>query len=609
MADVTYGVNVEYLSTGNLSLPSSSLDKATSGFDKLQSSAHSFNGVLDSIIGGMWHLGVAAAEGIGAAVVGGFGLALHESIKFNEQMENSQVGIATMANAAEGLNGFLDPKEAFGNQYRLAGDVIKQMRQDAMKLPGTFADLQRIMTDISGPGENIGMGQANIEKMSAEAMSAAAAMNLPFKQVGMQIGEMLSGSARITNRTFRGLNTGYSAKDFNKLSATDRRHVTEDALGKMQAGKETAMGSWSTISSNFVDSLKMGVGIVGGPLLARVKDTMKAFNDSDKRGLAGIGEKIGAGLVKAFDMGEAAIRKWFPIIHTFAETMYNGFHRVFKQIEPLISGLVGKLANFMQDPAAFSKIEHLVGMLLAARAGGAILEGGAGMAGGFMKMAPGLAQMGLPLAELGPVALALAAALAVAAFGAAGFASALADSSSAMHGPAVHEAGLFTSNIAKIGVQIGVWWDLVKPVAELLGVALVWAVNQVLEMFLALITVSTAFGGALTSVVTWIGSKLGILGSKLGDDVVDDSLSEARRHEMDRNLKPIKALDAFAVPEKEAVKPPQHTTHIHKVEIKVNSNQDPSRIARAVKGVLMEEARNPRSAAINPSAAFNTRAF
>lgn len=608
MADITYGVNVEYLSTGNLSLPggSNGIDKAVSSFDALKGAAHSFNGVLDSIIGGMLHLGVAAAEGFGAIAAAGFGLAVKESIKFNSEMESAQTSIATMANAAEGLNGFIDPKEAFGNQYRLAGDVIKQMRKDAQELPGSFSELQRIMTDLSGPAENAGLGQAATEKMAADAMLAGSAAGVPLKAVGRELGEILSGSARISNPLFRALHMG-NAKDVNKMSQKDRLHATQDALAKLGGGGDSVKQNWSTISSNFLDNLKIGVGIVGGPLFDRVKQTMKAFNDSDKGGLAGIGQKIGDGLLKAFDLGEAAIRKWFPIIHTFMETMYNGFHRIFTSIAPMLHAILDKVAAFMQDPAAFSKIEHLVGTLLALRVGGGVLEAGAGLAGGGMKMGAQLAQMGVPALEaLGPVALGVAAALAVAAVGAYGFTSALTDSSSAFHGAAVAEAGVFTSTIAKLGKEMDNWVKNITPIAELLGVVLAFSINTTIEMFTGLVTICNIFGNAIMGIVSWIGNK--ITGPKLGADDVPD-LSIERDRNMSMNLNPIKRMDAFAIPEKEAPKPPQHTTHIHKVEIKVNSNQDPSRIAREVKGVLNEEARNPRSAAINPAGRFSTRSF
>ncbi len=616
MSDITYSVNVEYLTSGNLTGASSAgggLDKLTSGFKSLQNAASGLNGILDGVLGGMASIASSAALGIGAAVVGGFSLAVKESIKFNSEMENAQTGIATMANAAAGLNGFLDPKEAFGNQYRLAGDVLKQMRKDAMELPGSFSDLQHIMTDLEGPGANLGMGTAGVEKMAASAMSAAAAMNIPMKQVGMQIGEMLSGSARVTNRTFRGLNTGYAAKDFNKLSAKERLHVTQDSLTKMEAGRSSAQQNWSTVSSNFVDNLKMAVGVVGGPLVGRVKEVMNAFNNSDKGGLRGIGQRIGDGLVTAFDWGLAAFQKYLPIAETFVGSMWRGIQKIYHQFQPLFSMIEAMVTNFFNNPNMFNKIEHMIGKLIALRAGGAILEGGASMGGGLMRMG---AASGMGAATMGPIAVALGTAVGLAAIAVAGFTSALTDSNSKMHDAAVTTAASTAAATSRLVRELTDEGTGFKNVTELFGVGVARLGEHIMGAAADWAHTFNMLGDTAAAINNKWLSMLGI-----GNHVSTAEFGAISKDAHDSTIKDINAnfedaapttfikrLDAFAEPEKaDVAKPPTHTTHIHKVEIKVNSNQDPSRIAKATVGLLKEMARNPKSASINPAGRFNTQ--
>ncbi len=608
--DLTYGVSVEYLSSGNLGLPggASGVNKVTDSFKSLQSGISSVNGMLDSVIGGIWNLGAASVNVVSTALAGGFALALQQSIKFNQEMEDTQTGLATLATAAEGIQRGMTPQESFGNQYRVAGDVIKQMRKDAQELPGSFADLQRIMVDLAPAGETSGMGQFAIEAMAAKAMAAGSAMgpHMPKGQIGRQLGEMLSGAANVRNSMFRNLHTGYSAKEFNKLDEKERLHVTQNALDKMQAGKESAKQNWSTISSNFVDSLKIGVGVVGGPLMGRVKEVMKEFNDSDKGRFGKIGARIGDGLVQAFDRGLELFKRYLPVAQTFVTSMYNGIKRMVDQFSPIIEMLGTMVTNFFNDPMVFHKIEKIIGQLIALKAGASVVEVGAGAGSSLMRMG---STAGLGMAEMGPAAIALGIAIAAAAVAVEGFTSALTDSQSAMHGAAVQSASVVAAAGARLGRELTDSGSVFKQGSELLGIAASrsaeWVVGGIADLahqFNILADASYSLNRF------WLGlAGKGIL-DKNGADIADDA--HGRTVELANDIfaaNPfIKTMDAFANPEKAtAAKPPQHTTNIHKVEINVNSNQDPSRIAKATVGLIREMARNPKSAAINPSGRFS----
>jgi hypothetical protein len=144
MSDITYGVNVEYISSGNLELPSSVKDLEKNFGKNLLSGltgvANKFNGVFDSVAGSLLRAGATAAEGIGAALAAGMALAVREAIKFNQEMEDTQVSLGTIASMqGNGEN------NGFANQFRFADVMIKQMRRDAKELPGAFHDLQNIM--------------------------------------------------------------------------------------------------------------------------------------------------------------------------------------------------------------------------------------------------------------------------------------------------------------------------------------------------------------------------------------------------------------------------------------------------------------------------------
>lgn len=616
MADITYGVSVEYLSSGNISVPTSNIDKSVAGFNSMKSAISGVNGVLDTVIGGLFNLGAAATMAVGTLLAGGFAAALHESIKFNQEMEDTQTGLATLANAAMGLNGAADSKESFGNQYRLAGDVIRQMRKDAQELPGEFKDLQRIMAEASPAGDAAGMGMFDIEKMSAAAMAAAGAMHIPFAQVGRQIGEIIQGNARVTNRTFTGLNLKNSkgeqlaAKDFNKLSQDDRLKSLEAGLAAQKPGLDSVKQNWSTISSNFVDGLKIGVGVVGGPLLDRVKDVMKRFNSSDKSGLQAMGQTFSDKLVFAFDYGYELILKWGPAIMDFVRTLESGFARVFDKVGPVFNAIADKLYRFLGDPMAFHKMEHIAKMLVEARIGGAAMSG-AGSAMSAAGAAFGGAEVFAAIGILLPAFIALG-------VGLYGIYDIFVDTKNKWHSLAMGEFEIIKTAMSGTAESMQTLLKNMQPVVDLLGAGL--------------LTGLTAFVVALDGAALIIAKLTSGLGDKLAGGDLDkvrhklqgemdpDVLASNAKFEKEMDAKygkgledtfsnrymPLKDMDAHLEPAK-AAKPPNHTTHIHKVEIKVNSNQDPSRIAKATVGLLKEMARNPKSASINPAGRFNTQ--
>ncbi len=604
MADVTYGVSVEYLSSGALSLPTTGLDKATASFKGLESVAHGFNSVLDGILSTIGSVASAAATGFAAVAAAGLSLATHEAVKFNQEMEDTQTGLATIANAQSGLNGFTDPKEAFGNQYRLAGDVIKEMRRDAQELPGEFKDLQNMMALMAPAATNAGIGMFDTEKIAAHSMAAAAALRVPFTIAGREVGNIIAGT--VTNRMpmFSKMGLG-EAKDWNKLSQADRVTKFRQKLSDMAPGLDSVQKNWSTISSNFVDNLKIGVGLMGGPLLDRVKTALDVFNKSDKGGLANIGDRIGRDLVKAFDRGQIAIKHWFPIIQTFIQTMSSGFQRVFDGMEPIVTRLLGRLESFMKDPAAFNKLEHILGTLVALRVGGAALSAGASAAPGLLTAA---GSMGMGGAALGAAALPIVAVLAAAALAVEGFMHALMDSTSLFHGAAQSVAKDTATSWGKLVKSLEDLWATATPLVDLFGVIVAALVGLEVALVSFQASILAKLYGGIGSAVGYVYH--GLFNAPLAnDDAATQAMGDKRTADaitaMDKNLNPIKYMGGNGQEGNVVPKPPTHTTHIHKVEIKVMSNQDPGRIAHKVVGLLKEEARNPRSAAINPAAAFN----
>ncbi len=591
------------MQNGNLSVPAgiknaaADIEKAGKMFGGISNAARSFNSVLDSVASTLVGAVSSAATGVGTVLAGGFALAVKEAFHFNSEMEKTQIGLANMANAA-GMTSSLS------GAFRLSGDVIKQMRVDARELPGEFKDLQQIMALIEPATANAGIGLFGTEKMASKTMVAASMLNVPTAVAGREMSMMLAGSARHSMPLFTKL--GFTdAKAFNHLSQEGRTAAINEKLDKLNSPQALAIvkGTWETIRSTAIDTFRQSAAMVGGPLFARVKDLVQKFNelgknDAMRERLVDFGVKLGQGIVNAFDRGVAAVEYWYGPVTTFLGTMERGFARVFGGLGTFLTPLVSRLESILNDPAAFSKMQHLIGQLIALRVGGAVVQGGGSLLSAGVTAAPGLAAMGLPMAEFAAAVPYAAVALGVAAAGAYGFTSALTDSTSSLHDAAMLSAATNVAAVSRLGRELERLAVGVTPLLELLGVGLARVAEHVVGTLADLAQIANECGSALQSLANfWSGPML---------RKTDPNDNDAWKTRQQADLLGFSKL-FNAPPEPSdlgAKKPPVHNTTIHKVEIKVNSNQDPSRIARATVDLLKDLARNPTSAALNPASRF-----
>ncbi len=92
----------------------------------------------------------------------------------------------------------------------------------------------------------------------------------------------------------------------------------------------------------------------------------------------------------------------------------------------------------------------------------------------------------------------------------------------------------------------------------------------------------------------WITQKLGLaaaMGKMDAGDYLD--LNKDRTDLLTRRLDMLPSLNAPAEREKDAHKPPVHNTTIHRVEIKVQGDPDPSRVAKMTLAAILDLQRHP----------------
>ncbi len=616
MADLVYDVEVRYHSVGNLNSGlqrlGSQSQKFSDSFEKVFSKAgdfgknlaSSFNNTFDSLASSMLSATASIAAGIGTAVAVGLGHAVKIGMEFNSEIEQAQLGIASILNANGVSTGML-------GGLRDAAEMTANMRKDAADLPGEFKDLQNMVATVMNPGLQAGLNSSIIESMSAQAMSVAAIMHVSQPVAAREMAMMLEGNARHNMPFAQRLNLG-DLKAFNKLSAAERAQKLSEALGKHDSAMPDQAKSWVGVTSTAKDKIRSFFGDAVKPLQSLVGSRLfELFNQKGAKYSQRVAfadelkHKLSTALMAAFHTGENFILRWYEPVKTFGHTLYEGLHNAFSRVQPIVEAIGNKVREFMMDPAALDKIAHVLKMAIALRAGSAGAEMGFGMMGGLGKLAGGLGSIGgeggaiAGLAAVGPAALAAAVGIGILAAGAAGVASSLADTNSIFHDTNLQNLSRLEESGRQLGTVGSKFWDLLKPAFEFIGTIMLTTFAGIVEGF-------TLFALYFVPVVKGIEIAarkfMGLFGVEMPDGTAKPGAKahdEYGRTERDRDEDDGRKKD---------LKPPQHTTHIHKVEIKVEGNEDPARVADLTIAKLIDMSKNPTRSPHTPNM-FGGRGF
>ena len=602
MADVTYKVEIDLSTKGNLSQHlgglHSNADALDSAFAKVGASASSIGSALEGVMERAASL-VVTLGALGGIAIGG--AVVHGVIHLNNELEKTQIALA-------GIFGANGVSQNVDQGMSIAADTMAQMRKDAAALPGETKDLVNIFKDISVPGFQAGASVDKLRDLSAKSMAAGATLGLPLDQMGREMAMLLEGRAgahNVAGMRLAGLG-GDKAEKFNKLSASDRVEYLSKKLDAYEPVIAKYSQSFDGVISTLKDSGKKLLGDFTLPLFERVKATAQTANqwfDTYGDTASRVASVWGSHLAAAFDVGMTKLGEWTPYILTFVSTLHDGLKRAWDSSSPLLTRLEQVAANFMTDPAAFDKIAGLVKAYAALKIGMPVAGAAMGMAGSAGKVGGMVAQMGGLSAEAGPIGLAVMVGvletLAVAAVAAGGALSALTDGTSMMHDSAVrYWDGIFASMktlepaIAAVGAEL-------KLSAEIFGTQMLGAIDSVLGAAIgattALYDFGTGIGAFLADVQKTVNKLLGKDDApKLNRDF-EDAPYEARDVDVMSTTGAVAkgvAEGLSAAKAKTGGGGGGGGTHIAKVEITVTSNTDPSRIARLVYADLANLARH-----------------
>lgn len=614
MSDIAYRLLVDMSAKGSLGPQLGQMQAQAKGLDTslqglggslkqgFQAGLSSVTGTLESIGDKLVDLTVSAAK-IGA--VGLVGAAAY-GVKLNDELEKTQVGLAAIFKAQGVSSNMTDGLE-------LATAAMEKMRIHARDLPGELKDLQLIFRLGMTPGLQLGASVGQLERISANAMAAAATSNMPMDQAARELAQLYNGHAGGHNVFGQMLGfSGEAAKKLNAAQGGERLKLIEDALGKYKDSIPVFAKTFDALTSTLKDNADQTLKRATKPLFDAMKGQLdranKWFGDNEEK-VGHWADNVGRRLEQAFEAGRRKVEEWTPAVQTFAQNASAELAHIWQVAKPFVERLEKGGISFLSDPNSMKSIEHaamLYGGLKATRALSPIISPMLGGLGDALGGTLGLTGAGASIASLGATAAVAAPAILLLV----GTLSALTDKSSEYHASVTQhvrdlgrEAESIGKHLSNVGERIGPWAAHPFEAASNLWLGQLEMQVSWLEKAAKGLDV---FTGSLKSLL----DKVGVTAPTMTTDAPDPLDRSAENAALTESLNPIKAmgqiikdLDLDAQKTKKGAGGGGGGTTIQKVEIVITTNQDPTRIARLVEDRMISISRNPTSSphAYNPA--------
>jgi len=228
--------------------------------------------------------GILAAFTIARKLVQGFVESVKAAIKFNAQLEQSILGMASLIVSAGRIHTALGPAVTEAQNLALATQEarkqIELLRSDALQTAASFEDLIEAFQIAITPGLQAGLGLNEIRELTVRISQAAAAIALPQRQLAEEIRSLLQGTIRVRD-TRIAVSLGITnddirrAKELGDLGGFLTRRFRAFAL----AGKQ-AEQNLSILFTNTKDALLLLAGRAGVDFFDSVKEILTSIKDS-----------------------------------------------------------------------------------------------------------------------------------------------------------------------------------------------------------------------------------------------------------------------------------------------------------------------------------------
>lgn len=249
---------------------------------------------------------------LGAGVVAAFGVraAGKALIGFNSTVQDTKLQIAGML--------ALTKKTDLADQVGKADRAYANLQARAKSLPGTTAEYAKMLSVLTRPLTEAGLGMKDLEDITVNAVVAAKAVGEQWDVAARDIDQALRGQYHSTDPFASKVlgAAGYSGeegrKKFNEMSAEDRAETLRSALMTKQWTQlaEAQGQTFGGMLSTFQDTIEQFFGKVGLPLFKVITAELKQWNawlDANTDKVDEWAQRLGEGLVSGFKAVKSAI--------------------------------------------------------------------------------------------------------------------------------------------------------------------------------------------------------------------------------------------------------------------------------------------------------------
>ncbi|MBI2393166.1 MAG: hypothetical protein HYV09_26510 [Deltaproteobacteria bacterium] len=591
MSGVSYTVTTKYVLEDQATAKAG---KVSGAFDALGGAASKASGMFDSLVGKLATVGAAMA---GGAIFAGVKAIKTGLLDVNASLEQTEIGLASTFQT-------IGATDSFTNGLTMAKDLLAKIRDDSAALPGEFADFAGIAQRITPILSTIGVGVDGIRDLTRmTAIAGANVLGGDFAMAGREMAELLRGRAGGHNTL--GSNLGIttetkvaSGAEFNKASIQERMDHISKMLSKGDDALKAYGRSWKGLTSTLSDNVKRMLGTATAPLFERVKGSfeslIKLTNSARMREMA---HDVGVLLVRGFDLAIVGVQRiadhWTEIRDAavkFGEDLAHAFEKAWPAIER-----VGTfLGQQLKDPGELLlKLAGIrVGLAAASNAGS--IASGVGAVGESIGAA-GAAGAAGAMGALGIAAAALVGAIDVLTMKVTGqseFYDWIGEYGKGVWRDVKERFGVAVTDTVQMLSDL---WTAVRPVVDILGIALLGAIDGAVMLFQSL----TLPIRLLIDAFKWAAAKLK---NPFGDVPTEQSVGDSIKG---KAWSP-KALDKSKLEAELAAvavgKVMQPTAAPGKMSVTVNApltvltDADPERLAMKVATKIDSELRNAKTA-------------
>lgn len=207
---------------------------------------------LNNLNGSANHLRTTLLQ-FGTMVAGGaiFGAASSSAFGFNQTLEQSRIGIASLVRTFQNV----DMEQSF----LTAADIQQRLQIAGLKTTATYQELLRALQEGIGPALRENFNPEQIVGFTTSMTQAAAALSLPMDQLGQELRAIMDGTIDRNARIAKALQI--NNEDIKKWKASGTLFAElQKRLQAFSVAGDQAANTFGGAFSNMIDAVQMALG-------------------------------------------------------------------------------------------------------------------------------------------------------------------------------------------------------------------------------------------------------------------------------------------------------------------------------------------------------------